>query len=1564
MEIDNAEQEELEKVVSFTPITPGKCVPARTEFSNVLLASSSGEEVEMELGNAMQEKLQKTLSWAPITPDKCPARTEFNSIDAGLNKFLSISSSDNSQKKDEEVSALVGRKSEFLSRNLDGDSKSAWLAPSTPIKKGNPREKQSGSLDLNDRPHKKPRMRKHTPKIFDESKPKKTPKPKVKPSPPKPGNSKASARTKKKLEKACEKVSDDLSGHADMQAPNSKIPGTIPESLVLQVSTPQPETLEHAIPATSPPELEHDILTNLGHDLKSCRRVIDFNLENENDVISVGATEVIWDHVTHSYNKFLTNPLDGVNEQAVDTNISIGLEDNLEAESTFQPNQAENGASIYQDDQSACQHHFLKVYKRRNKTKTELMPLAGNEADIYPNDRETTGQTGCRDRFLKVYKRRTKGNIGVVSLAGNEADDCSRNNRNLKPEATIICKKRRTKRRKALVFLKFLNVDADKGWSTLKTHMNFKVTASANKMGRRRGAKRATEKRIKIGKRDNCFTISKRVTRRNFGIANDAKKTCFSTMNSGQKGKLKSLFVGEVLPNKNQITVAMANPEFFECVFSLSPIVKSRRKRSIRPKRTKSACREENTDLEPLSLALTLSPLVTSKIKRSKNSKRSTAILDSLCLKSEISPINEIESFLDKLACNEILECSQHEDMCSQTDKSAFNKIQECPQQQDPWPRTESSADLESLVASLIQRLENIRICDKKTYKRKAATSKKRTSKNVGRLVPWNPFGPINIYKGKDKPSTQKPPRVDLDMESLRVWKLLIENEGEIDEDLDKEKEIWWEEQREIFQGRAASFIARMRLVLGDRRFSEWKGSVVDSVVGVYLTQNVSDNLSSNAFMLLASAFPPQNKQEMTIPQGQALMITEGMPDSFEREVSADEKDPELAGFSCSQMSTCRSSIDELSSVNDRNTSECLPTSYTHLHHVGDCKNERLHETQVEENLSAESTCGSQATVTSCSSEVINSAKSDDLGNEAVNLPEKISREKDELPKKEIDWDELRKTYSTGRSSGLTERNRDSVDWEAIRHADVEKIVEPIKSRGQGNVLAAKIKNFLNRLVEDHGSIDLEWLRDVPTDKAKEYLLSIVGLGPKSVDCLRLLTLRHCAFPVDINVARVSVRLGWVPLQPLPDGILMHLLEKYPLESSIQKYLWPRLCNLDLLILYELHYHMITFGKVFCTKKNPNCNACPLRAECRHFASAFASARLRLPGPQQKGVVAVKQPVRVDEVPNMCVPSPNLSLSGESFLESRFQTQECEPIIEMPESPEHRPIESLERDIEDFPCGVEHEQEIPTIQLNTNDFRENILNLINKSNAKEFQENVLNFVNEISTLHRDEEVSKALVLLDPESASRHARKLKSESRTRTEHTVYELPDYHPLLSGFEKREPDDPCPYLLAICQTEEEIKNQKKFGRDSSSKELELYGAKICSGSTSYSQNDQIVYGTILIPCRTANRGSFPLNGTYFQVNEVFADHESSECPIRVPRVSIWHLRRKTLYCGTTVHAIAKGMSTEDIQYCFWRGYTCVRGYDRKQRAPRPLPRLFHSGYKSKIGNSDDQHLEGEKIA
>lgn len=40
------------------------------------------------------------------------------------------------------------------------------------------------------------------------------------------------------------------------------------------------------------------------------------------------------------------------------------------------------------------------------------------------------------------------------------------------------------------------------------------------------------------------------------------------------------------------------------------------------------------------------------------------------------------------------------------------------------------------------------------------------------------------------------------------------------------------------------SIYLQIDIFAGDRRFSKWKGSVVDSVVGVFLTQNVSDHLS------------------------------------------------------------------------------------------------------------------------------------------------------------------------------------------------------------------------------------------------------------------------------------------------------------------------------------------------------------------------------------------------------------------------------------------------------------------------------------------------------------------------------------------------------------------------------------------------------------------------------------------------------------------------------------------------------------------------------------------------
>ena len=45
----------------------------------------------------------------------------------------------------------------------------------------------------------------------------------------------------------------------------------------------------------------------------------------------------------------------------------------------------------------------------------------------------------------------------------------------------------------------------------------------------------------------------------------------------------------------------------------------------------------------------------------------------------------------------------------------------------------------------------------------------------------------------------------------------------------------------------------------------------------------------------------------------------------------------------------------------------------------------------------------------------------------------------------------------------------------------------------------------------------------------------------------------------------------------------------------------------------------------------------------------------------------------------------------------------------------------------------------------------------------------------------------------------------------------------------------------------------------------------------------DELVDGMLLLTCRAALNGRFPLNGTYFQINEVFADHVSAQQPVQV---------------------------------------------------------------------------------
>ncbi|PIN05494.1 DNA-(apurinic or apyrimidinic site) lyase [Handroanthus impetiginosus] len=807
-----------------------------------------------------------------------------------------------------------------------------------------------------------------------------------------------------------------------------------------------------------------------------------------------------------------------------------------------------------------------------------------------------------------------------------------------------------------------------------------------------------------------------------------------------------------------------------------------------------------------------------------------------------------------------------------------------------------------------------------------------------GAVVPYEAFHPIKKRRAR--------PKVDLDPETNRLWNLLMGKEGiESGEGMDNDKQERWEEERKVFRGRVDSFISQMHLVqeldmkfefAGDRRFSKWKGSVVDSVIGVFLTQNVSDHLSSSAFLSLAAKFPVKstniretccwNRGNSSIEHEVLVTFPDGTSYNH-RTIKEPAYENSVVTSETFLINNHTRRMDE-GIISSQNSSESFmfkaPEDIRSSSGSNSEAEDRIRKDDVTLNFFKQAeriTSFQQYLLQDTRSPLISYQQSENaylypfttsVPPSKIETPSNGRKRKAEKEKPEpFNWDMLRKgAESNGGMRGRSMDTMDSLDYEALRNADVREISEAIKERGMNNMLAERIKDFLNRLVRDHGRVDLEWLRNVQPDKVKDYLLSIRGLGLKSVECVRLLTLHHLAFPVDTNVGRIAVRLGWVPLQPLPESLQLHLLELYPVLESIQKYLWPRLCMLDQETLYELHYQMITFGKVFCTKRDPNCNACPLRAQCRHFASAFASARLALPSPKESRIVNSSSSRSSNISPHVNI-NPLLLPPAESLHQEMESTRNNEPIIEEPTTPD-LDVEVLETDIED--AFYDDPDEIPVININIQEFTTTLQNIIQEN--KEMQES---------------DMSKALVALSPQLASIPVPKLKHVSRLRTEHQVYELPDSHPLLKGLDRREPDDPSPYLLAIWTPGETADSIQPPESKCSS-----IGGGLCNNETCFSCNStreaqaQTVRGTILIPCRTATRGSFPLNGTYFQVNEVFADHETSMNPMNVPRGLIWNLPRRKVFFGTSVSTIFKG-------------FVCVRGFDQKTRAPRPLMARLH---------------------
>jgi len=153
--------------------------------------------------------------------------------------------------------------------------------------------------------------------------------------------------------------------------------------------------------------------------------------------------------------------------------------------------------------------------------------------------------------------------------------------------------------------------------------------------------------------------------------------------------------------------------------------------------------------------------------------------------------------------------------------------------------------------------------------------------------------------------------------------------------------------------------------------------------------------------------------------------------------------------------------------------------------------------------------------------------------------------------------------------------------WQQVLDADAGEVAEAIRVGGLGNIKAPRIQEILRQLLAERGALNLGFLGSLPLDEARQYLLSLKGVGPKTAACVLLFSLHRPALPVDTHVHRVAARLGLVP--PTASAEKAHLL----LEQQVPPDDY-----------YPFHLLMIQHGRELCHARRPDCPACPLRPMC------------------------------------------------------------------------------------------------------------------------------------------------------------------------------------------------------------------------------------------------------------------------------------------------------------------------------------------------------------------------------
>ncbi len=175
-------------------------------------------------------------------------------------------------------------------------------------------------------------------------------------------------------------------------------------------------------------------------------------------------------------------------------------------------------------------------------------------------------------------------------------------------------------------------------------------------------------------------------------------------------------------------------------------------------------------------------------------------------------------------------------------------------------------------------------------------------------------------------------------------------------------------------------------------------------------------------------------------------------------------------------------------------------------------------------------------------------------------------------------------TNDTNRDRAFKQLKERFRTWEEVRDADATEVIAAIRSAGLANQKGSRIQHILRAITDECGSLDVDFLKDLPDDEAWDWLNKYKGVGPKTASIVLLFSLGKPAFPVDTHIYRVTGRIGLRPEKMSAEKAHVYLAEIFPPESYA-----------------AAHLNIIRLGREVCHPRKPECEICVLQSLCDYY---------------------------------------------------------------------------------------------------------------------------------------------------------------------------------------------------------------------------------------------------------------------------------------------------------------------------------------------------------------------------